>query len=63
MFHLPDKYTKLDSGANFLISAVNLSNADDVALIFQSEFGKRNLNTRDDWFMDGIFASRLKDII
>ena len=57
LLNLPEKYTKLDSGENFLISAVKLSEADDVAMIFQSGFGKHILETSDEWFMDGTFAT------
>ena len=57
LMNLPDDYTKLDSGENFLVSAANLSEEDDVALIFMSDFGKRILESSEDWFMDGTFAT------
>ena len=57
LLNLPEKYTKLDSGENFLVSAASLSEVDDVALIFMTDFGKRILNSSDDWFMDGTFAT------
>ena len=56
LLNMNKKYTELDSGEKFLVSAKKLTD-DGVCLIYMSDFGRRILKNSETWFMDGTFST------